>query len=389
MKKTVSSKLVLKIAPSMWKNESRDKRELSVVKELGAEVLVLAKGESTGVVEQVDGFNVYRMSTHPLGSCVPNVVNRIVSLFTWAWQVRKIAPQAISGHDLIALLIGYISTLFQLKRKRPKLIYDSHEFEIGINAKRNKLHLYVITHLEHFLIKKCDFTIVVNDNIADEIQKIHKVKRPIVVRNIPEYWEVDSEICRKIRKELYNNRKFIAMYHGAITAGRGIEVLIKLLMINKELFVVILGNGEKAYIQSLRQIAKISGVEQRILFYPAVNITELWKYIGAADIGMILAPATCKNHLYSLPNKFFENIQSETPIICPHYPVMKVLVDKYQIGLTCNPMNLKEINECIEKMRKDKKWYQSCKDNIKKVKMELCWENEKEILDKEYRRILI
>ena len=83
MSKTVSSKRVLKIALSTWENASRDKRELGVVEELGAEVLVLAKGNSTGVIEQVDGFNVYRMSTRPLGNHVPNMINRIASIFTW------------------------------------------------------------------------------------------------------------------------------------------------------------------------------------------------------------------------------------------------------------------------------------------------------------------
>ena len=52
-------KLVLKIAANTWENASRDIRELSVVQELGADVLVMAKGDKSGIQEKVRGFSVY------------------------------------------------------------------------------------------------------------------------------------------------------------------------------------------------------------------------------------------------------------------------------------------------------------------------------------------
>ncbi len=53
-------KRVLKICVGTWDNASRDKRELSVYRDLGAEVLVLAKGADTdrGRVEEEDGKSV-------------------------------------------------------------------------------------------------------------------------------------------------------------------------------------------------------------------------------------------------------------------------------------------------------------------------------------------
>ena len=48
---------VLKICASEWKNASRDKRELSVYKEMGTDVAVLAKGnvDDAGRLDEVDG----------------------------------------------------------------------------------------------------------------------------------------------------------------------------------------------------------------------------------------------------------------------------------------------------------------------------------------------
>lgn len=388
-----NKKLVLKIAANEWKNASRDMRELSVVKELGADVLVMAKGNLSGQRENVNGFEVYRMATRPLGKKTPKFLNRLLSVFIWAYQARKFKPDIISCHDLIPLYIGWMSTLFIGKDKRPKLIYDSHEFTI-YDGKKTKIQQIIITVLEGFLIKKCEFTIEVNDLIADEVQRIHKLKkRPIVVRNVPNKWTIDPKICMEMREELikeFTNRGgaeyFILMYHGAIARGRGIEKLIRLIEKGNELVGVILGDGDESYVKDLKELAE-SICSGKILFHPAVEQSQLWKYAGAVDLGMILAPLNCKNDLYSLPNKFFENIQSETPILCPNYPAMIELVEKYNIGIACEINDDKEILRNIEKIR-NKKCYSEYKKSIKRAKEDLCWEKEKVVLKNYYEKII-
>ena len=129
---------VLKICIGTWQNASRDKRELAVVQELGHEVEVIAKGECSGIVEYVDGFHVTRLSSRPLGEKAPVSLNRVLSMITWASYVRKRNDiDVISGHDYLALTIGYLSNIG--KRKKAILVYDSHEFELGRNQKRSKL----------------------------------------------------------------------------------------------------------------------------------------------------------------------------------------------------------------------------------------------------------
>ena len=229
-------------------------------------------------------------------------------------------------------------------------------------------------------MNRCASYIMVNDEIADEVQKIHKLKeRPIVVRNTPSLWNINEDIClnkkKQLKKELNideNSDCAIILYHGVLMRDRGIEQLIRLVSINTKIKAVILGNGQENYVQELKKLVDELQVQENILFKPAVPIEELWKYVGAVDIGMILAPAICKNHLYSLPNKFFENIQSETPIICPNYPSMGNIVNQYGIGLTCDPLDLNQINECVEKLRLDKQLYISCKENIKRSKAVFC-----------------
>ena len=198
---------VLKICCGEWKNESRDKRELSVCRELEMDVQVLAKGNANdkGRLDDVEGYEVHRYTTRPF-SKLPNSINRLLSLFSWARYARKLKPDMISGHDLPGLTIGWMSTWFIPKKKKPKLIYDSHEFELGRGVTRSKLTIQIIKFLERAMIKKSSMVMMVNDCIADEVQRIYKLReRPVVVRNIPEKWEIDENVCQLTRAEILSN----------------------------------------------------------------------------------------------------------------------------------------------------------------------------------------
>ena len=90
-----------------------------------------------------------------------------------------------------------------------------------------------------------------------------------------------------------------------------------------------------------------------------------------------------------LPNKFFENIQSLTPVIVSNFPEVSKIVDEYNIGIKVDPNSIAEIIEAIEKMRYDKILYATFKSNLKKAKEELCWEKEKKVLEQAYEKLVI
>jgi len=385
---------VLKICINVWQNENRDKRELSVVRELGHEVEVIAKGELSGAIENVDGFQVTRLSSRPLGDRIPVSLNRVLSLFTWASYIRKRSDiDAISGHDYLALTIGYLSNIG--KRKKAQLVYDSHEFELGRNQSRSKLAYWVVCHWERFLMKRCAFSIMVNDAIADEVQRIHKLKdRPVVARNTPAYCDLDQEKIAQTRKELLSlldapEDAFIMMYHGGILQNRGVEQMLTAVSQLENIYAVVLGNAQtEAYMASLHTLVDKLGISKRVLFHPAVSINVLGNYIGATNAGMSLLQPTVQNHILALPNKFFENIQCLTPVIVSDFPAIGSIVDQYEIGLKVNPASPEEIATAIDLLRHDKALYSTFKKNLKQAKEDLCWEKEKLVLQDAYRRIL-
>lgn len=387
---------VLKICVDTWCNESRDERELTAYRECGADICVMAKGNpgDANRREMVNGFAVYRFSTRPLGVRFPVLVNRVASVFAWACHARRFNADIISGHDITALLIGYMSNFCKPKAKRAKLIYDSHEFEIGRSGKRGKYTSWRVMHIERFLMKRCAFSIMVNDSIADEVQRIHKLKdRPVVVRSTPPRWERDDAACASVRKGFCDMLQvpqdtFLVMYHGGVAVNRGMEQMLRALALLPDVAGVVLGNGEQEYIDSLKALARELGVENRALFHAAVPIEVLKNYVGAVDCGLVTVQNSCMSYYYMLPNKFFENIQSETPIIGSDFPEIRRLTNAYGIGLLCDPSKPEEIVDCITKMQNDRAFYAQCKANLRKAKEELCWENEKETLMAALRGII-
>ena len=202
---------VLKICIGEWNNASRDQRELAVCRELGADVKVLAKGDRTdrGRIEMVNTFEVHRFTTRPVRR-FPTAINRILSVFDWARYARKLRPAVISGHDIGGLLIGWLSVFFLFGKKRPRLVYDSHEFELGRNVDRSKAVTLCLGLLERFLIRRSVFTIVVNQSIAQELKRVHHMKTdPVVVRNIPDKWFVDDTVCASMKKKLLEMQQLL------------------------------------------------------------------------------------------------------------------------------------------------------------------------------------
>lgn len=389
-------KRVLKICCGTWDNASRDKRELSVCRELGADIAIMAKGNprDDGRKDNVGGYNVYRFSTRPLGGRVPNTINRVLSLFIWSWKARRFKPDVITGHDLSGLFVGWLSTWFLSGRRKPKLVYDAHEFEIGRDEGRSSMMVGCIKRLESFLIRRCVFSIVVNDSISDEMQRIYKfMKPPVVVRSTPENWILDIGKISETREEICRamgvaKDTFLLMYHGGLMPKRNIEALLGAVERNTHVAGVVLGNGTEEYLSALKKKAAEIGIENRVLFHPAVPIDELYWYVGAVDVGMILHQKYAANAEYSLPNKFFENVQSLTPILSTDTLVLKRYIERYGIGVTVNITNGHELDAAIERLRTDKAFYADCKKHLRLAKEELCWEREKSCLLTAYEKAL-
>jgi len=378
------------------RNASRNCRELSVAKECGYEAYCYSS-DREGEIDEDLPFHLVcnKPPAFEVNSKIPRPI-RMIRVFRnvlqHAKRLRGLKMDVISCHNIMALATAWIGCIGLWGKKRPKLIYDSHEFELG-KKKRGKMKYCLVKFAEGFLIKRCAFTIVVNEGIGDELVRLHKLnQKPVALRSTPEYWKLDEEVTESKRREMADGLgvpydSFIVSYTGYFLPYRGLEEVIDALKIEKDVYSVWIGEaGSAEYKNKLEKKIADANIQDRILRYPIQPQQDLWKFVSAASAAMVVMNGRDNdNYKYALPNKFFEAIQSLTPVICSDTAEMARIVKKYDIGLLVPSGNGKAIAEAIQRLKNDKDMYLRFKKNLAIAKADLCWEKEKTVLFEAYQ----
>lgn len=378
----------LKISLYPFQSNSRDARELETAEEAGfkdIEILTFSGEKGQSMAEKANWKHTF-INRRPLGnSSLGRVLGKMITSILFVLKARAIHAQVLSGHDLLGLLIAYLASLG--RRKKTALIYDAHEYELGraTGKPRSSSKKRWIARLEKFLIKRSTLTISVNQSIAEEMEKDYQMTFPhVIARNIPVRRTIDKNLRDRVRKSVREKLKLkegapLLLYHGNLTQGRGIEESICLLSKAKNAGLLILGKGSESYKEKLKAFSKEKGVEDRVLFHPAVPGEILLSYVAACDIAMVLIQQKPKSYYFALPNKLFESIHAGLPVIASDSPEISRIVDGYGLGLTVDPEDSQAHKKALDLLWQQD-YYKKAKNHLKKAQEELTWENEKEKL---------
>ena len=305
------------------------------------------------------------------------LIKYIEYLIIISFKYRTKNIKVVNVHSLGLLPIGVLyKLLFKIK-----LIYDAHEYETetqGLKGTRKRLASF----LENFFIPYCDKTIVVSESIADEYQKLYpKLERPCVVLNTPRYTQIEKkDIFRKtfsIAKE-----KTIFLYQGGLAKGRGIEILLETFksLKNDNSVIVFMGYGtlEESIINASEEFSNI-------YFHKAVPLGVLLEFTCSADFGILFYENNCLNHYYCSPNKMFEYLMAEIPVIASNLYEMRRLVESHGVGVVSVENTPKGLKDAIKHAIKlDKKELQQ---NIQKAKDIYNWEEQEKVLLNAYKDV--
>ena len=294
----------------------------------------------------------------------------------------------IHCNDLNTLPIGVIIKKFF--NKNVKIVYDAHEYEINDKPNQSKINIKIKYLIEKFFIKYADKVITVSDSIANEYVKLYNIEKPAVVLNTPPYKEIEKkDIFRK--KFGISKGTTIFLYQGGLSSGRGIEILLETF---KELanipitynqytnkpVIVFMGYGE------LEELVKEYATKyENIYFHPAVSPEVLLEYTSSADFGILFYENNCLNHYYCSPNKMFEYLMAEIPVIVSNLYEMRKIVEENRIGVVAKENTPEGLKEAIKKaIQLDK---EELKQNIKRVKEIYNWQEQEEVLLKVYKEV--
>ncbi|MDY0780182.1 glycosyltransferase [Tenacibaculum sp. IB213877] len=267
------------------------------------------------------------------------------------------------ANDLDTLLPNFIISKLQGK----KLVFDSHELfsEIPELAHKKRVQWFW-KKLETLLIPEVKNGITVCESIAEYYKKLYNGDF-IVVRNLPLKQKNNS-----LKKNLNFNKKII-LYQGSVNIGRGLELMIDTIKFLDDFLFLIVGDGDIT--QQLKKIVQIKKLENKVIFYGKVNPEELKNITPNAVLGISLEEDLGLNYRFTLPNKIFDYIQAEVPILVSNLPEMKQIILDYKVGEITTNRTPKDIAYQIQNITQ-----KDFSDALKRAKSELIWENEEQIL---------
>ena len=362
-------------------NDSRVLKESLSLKKAGYKIEIIAHGDNGLEREEVkNGLKIKRLNYFDR-KVTTSKLSKLKIYLLWMKEVIKYVKDfdILHCNDLNTLSIAFIVKKFY--NKNIKVIYDAHEYETEMNQ-LNKITKPIAKTAEKLLIRYVDKVITVSDAIAKEYKKLYPfIEEPKLVLNTPPYKKIEKKDLFREKLGIEKN-KIIFLYQGGLSSGRGIEILLETFknIDDKNAVIVFMGYGPLE-----KEIKKASEKYNNIYFHEAVSPHILLNYTSSGDFGISTIEDSCLSYRYCLPNKLFEYIMAEVPVIVSNLPEMKRLVEKNKIGIVAKENTPQGLKEAIkEAIKLDKKELQH---NIQKVKEIYNWENQEKVLLETYREL--
>lgn len=290
-----------------------------------------------------------------------------IRLFFFLWFRRA---DLLFSNDLDTLLPNKIISKF----KKIPLIYDSHEYFTGVPELAERPAVRKIWQwIERKTVPGIKDFITVNESIAGLYQAEYKVK-PTIVRNIspvilPEKFKSKAELG------LPENMPLIILQGNGINKDRGSEEAVEAMKFISDARLMIVGDGD--VLPDLKALVSKNNLQDKVIFIPRQPMHELIHYTHQASIGLTLDKGNNINYRFSLPNKLFDYIHAEIPILASPLVEVEKIINHYNIGCCIENHSPEHIAKKINFMLAEKKLYEDWKANLKIAAADLTWENEK------------
>jgi len=249
--------------------------------------------------------------------------------------VRAERPALVHCNDYNTMWIGAAARLIG----GSAVVYDAHELWPDRNLRPEPR--WWLLACEGLFVRLAHRTITASPGYAEIMARRYRIAPPTVIRNIPE--RPQAPIAPPPSGSGRPEEAPVALYAGALTRNRGLEVAIRALAAVPSVRLRLLGPVSHLYRQQLEALAEREGVSERVEFSGAIPSEEVVGAIGEASVGLALIQPACLSYRMSLPNKLFEYVLAGVPVLASDLPVIGAFVSEHGIGLVAGPDNPDEI----------------------------------------------
>ncbi len=285
------------------------------------------------------------------------------------------------SNDLDTLAANYLASVI----RRKKLVYDTHEYFCGVpELQSRKIVQAIWRKIEGSILPKLTNVITVNGSIANLYEQEYGIKLR-VVRNVPiRFNRTDWPSRRDLG--LPDDKKIVLLQGSGININRGAEEAVLAARYLKNTVVLIVGGGD--VLNRLKMLVLEYNLGENVIFIPKMPYAELMSHTRLADIGLSLDKDTNINYRFSLPNKVFDYIQAQIPVLCSNLVEVANVVNTWQVGRVAESHNPQYLASVIEEMLYNELQMNIWKQNLAKAAEVLCWEKEELELMKIYDKLL-
>lgn len=270
------------------------------------------------------------------------------------------------SNDTDTLPANYLAS----KIKRKKLVFDAHEMfpETPELVGRNFVKKFWMK-IEDWIFPHLKYAYTVCQSIADVYNEKYRIQMK-VVRNIPL-----AQQSKTVVPAFDKQNKKIILYQGAVNIGRGIEQLIDAMpYLEDECLFYVVGDGDS--LNDLRLKVQKMQLENRVIFTGRVSFEQLSTYTACADLGVNLLENRGLSYYFALPNRIFDYIRENIPILANDFPEVSRIISHYKVGRLIDNYEPKYLASVIREMLHEKK----NETGFVLANAELSWENESRVL---------
>jgi glycosyltransferase involved in cell wall biosynthesis len=354
------------IAVSVISDLVTDQRVIRIcntLQQMGFTVTVIARGFKNSLPLEAYFFKAERLQCH-FRTGILQYAEFNLKLF---WKLFFIKTDYYLANDLDTLVPNYLLS----KWKRKHLFYDTHEYFTGVpELNDSPFKRKTWKFFENRIFPKLKTVYTVNESVKNTYFKEYgnDIK---VVRNVP----VTTFVKEISTPAAWQNKIILLMQGAGINQGRGgIELLAAMKYLPARYILVFIGSGNQW--DMIKEKRKEWQLENRVTMMEKMQPAALKQYTRMAHIGFSLDSFDDLNCLYNLPNKIFDYIHANVPVIATAIPEVKQVIEQYACGICINSIDPLLIAKTIENMIENKQAYQTYKLNCAKAAGELCWENE-------------
>jgi glycosyltransferase involved in cell wall biosynthesis len=241
---------------------------------------------------------------------------------------RELKPALVHANDWNTMWSGLAIKLVCGSR----LVYDSHELWADRNG-RWEWRTWLIAS-EALFVRVADEVLTSSPGYAEALATRYRIRRPEVVRNIPEHRPSDH--AQPVKEHSTSNgqapQPHRVVYVGGLMPGRGLEQMIDALAFAPNVHLHAIGPGAEGYRAGLLTRARSLGVERRIELCAPVAPAQVPAALAGAAAGLCLIQPICRSYELCLPNKLFEYAAAGVPVLASEVSVIAETVRAHGLG---------------------------------------------------------